>query len=488
MSQLKDFPFAELGREIAQESLSGAVRLERDKGRAVVYFEGGKPVFAASNIKELRLGDYLLKRRLLSQEQLATLGGIPDGKLSNEIARVKLLDEKVLNETSAALVTEILRVVSLWTSGNWEFDRRARLAQSFRTSINPASFLLAAAREMDPQFIASRLALDSETISPVDTSGRMENLHPIEGFVLSRLDRPMPISELVFLSGQSEESALQIIYGLALSNMVQRSNWPVVLKKAIERPQPAVETPLETIPTKSEETHQKELNEFFGRLETSETHFEVLNVPMDAPVEEIKRTYYNLARRYHPDRFHGDQTLHARVEAAFARVTQAYETLMDPGLRATYESRLAAKEKVRSIADAAPPSELSSGSSEPAAKTSAEGSFREGYAALQLGHINQAINHLAAAVHARPNEPRYRAYYGKALAASGKAQRMAETEYLAAIKLEPDNASYHLMLAQLYYELTFFKRARTETLRALELGPNLDQAEARALLQKLGSK
>jgi predicted Zn-dependent protease len=85
-----------------------------------------------------------------------------------------------------------------------------------------------------------------------------------------------------------------------------------------------------------------------------------------------------------------------------------------------------------------------------------------------------------------PHEARYRAYYGRALALSGKAQRTAEMELQEAVRLEPNNPAYHFMLAQLYYELKFIKRARAEAIRALELDPKY--AEAQALIRKLPAK
>ena len=44
--------------------------------------------------------------------------------------------------------------------------------------------------------------------------------------------------------------------------------------------------------------------------------------------ERNKETYYAMARRYHPDRFHikSGTKVHAEISSAFARVTQAYET------------------------------------------------------------------------------------------------------------------------------------------------------------------
>lgn len=61
----------------------------------------------------------------------------------------------------------------------------------------------------------------------------------------------------------------------------------------------------------------------------------VLGVKRSATVAELRRAYKRLARRYHPDINPGD-----REAAAFYQVlTEAYETLRDPGRREAYDSR-----------------------------------------------------------------------------------------------------------------------------------------------------
>jgi predicted Zn-dependent protease len=93
------------------------------------------------------------------------------------------------------------------------------------------------------------------------------------------------------------------------------------------------------------------------------------------------------------------------------------------------------------------------------------------------------VTHLASASHQDPTQARYRAYYGRALGASEATRRVAETEIQAAVKLEPGNAIYRTMLAELYFDLKFHRRAQTELDRALAIDPN--NPSARSLLRKL---
>src|SRR5688500_9042404 len=71
---LTDQPLAELIREIAAKGLSGTLRLEHERAQAAVYFEDGQIAFAASNIRTLRLHEYLTKREMVSPAELAGLG------------------------------------------------------------------------------------------------------------------------------------------------------------------------------------------------------------------------------------------------------------------------------------------------------------------------------------------------------------------------------------------------------------------------------
>lgn len=61
--------------------------------------------------------------------------------------------------------------------------------------------------------------------------------------------------------------------------------------------------------------------------------YDVLRVPPDAPAPAIKKAYYTLARRLHPDKNPGDP----EANAAFQAVGEAYQVLSNPELRAKYD-------------------------------------------------------------------------------------------------------------------------------------------------------
>src|SRR5512143_343147 len=62
-------------------------------------------------------------------------------------------------------------------------------------------------------------------------------------------------------------------------------------------------------------------------------YYQVLGVPKEAALPDIKKAYRKLARKYHPDLTPGDKT----AEARFKEIQEAYSTLSDPKKRAHYD-------------------------------------------------------------------------------------------------------------------------------------------------------
>src|SRR5262245_17918437 len=61
-------------------------------------------------------------------------------------------------------------------------------------------------------------------------------------------------------------------------------------------------------------------------------YYQALGVPRDAPVEDIKKAYRKLARKYHPD-----VSKEKDAEARMKEVNEAYTVLSDPEKRAAYD-------------------------------------------------------------------------------------------------------------------------------------------------------
>ena len=499
--QLSEHPLAELIREINEKSLSGTLRLQHDRLKSVVYFKDGAIVYAAANAKPLRLREYLLASDKIGAEDLANIGdGRPDLDLGAALIRSGILSAEDVALIQANQVTDVIKLGVQWTEGTWEFDARSHLEQPVDIKVELGSVLLEASRHLPAEYVASRFKNPAEVISPPTIFPSITNLLPEEGFLLSRIDQPTGLHDLVVLSGRKESEALHLAYSLALAGLLQRERWHPAFRSDWRKqvpPKPA--RPPVAVPQSTEQNQQEtekesdDVAKFVKRIASATTHYLVLGVAYNATPPEIKGAYYELARRYHPDRFRQetDNTLKSRIDSAFARITQAYDTLSDVSLRASYDSKLDSLARAEDLAKEAPkateshssetpdtgqPVKVGEPNAPPTKLDVAEQQFKEGFAALQLGQLNVAVGLFASAARASPNESRYRAYYGHALSKNANSRRLAESELQAAVKLDPANADYRVMLAELYVELGFPVRAKAEVERALGRDPNHQKA------------
>jgi curved DNA-binding protein CbpA len=478
--QLSEQPLAELIREISAKSVGGRLSLEHDRVKIVIYFEDGTLVYAASNLRTLRLREYLKKTELVSETDLARFNDrLPDIELLKQLTAQKLLSTTAADQLHTRQVTDVLRMALVWTNGTWELESRSRLNEQLNLKIDVDSLLLEAGRRMPADFIASRFRNDAEVITPRAEPLINDNLLPAEAFLLSRLDQPMPLRELVAISGLGEAETLRLVYSLALTGLLQREHWKRVLRDQPEQKPAPPPTPPEPEPQEEPE----DVETFLERVRTAQTYYDVLGVSGEASAQTLKDLYYKLARLYHPDRFRkSEPAMLKKIESAFARITQAYETLRDDRLRATYNSKLQARRKAEQIVQSAPKAPAPQ-QSQPVAAGTGEIQFKEGLTALELGQRKVALGLFASAASTAPMEPRYRAFYGQMLAGNESTRRAAETELLAAVKLDPQNAEYRVMLAELYRDLGLKLRAKGEAERAVAADP--DNRKARDLLRSL---
>src|SRR6185503_16347222 len=84
------------------------------------------------------------------------------------------------------------------------------------------------------------------------------------------------------------------------------------------------------------------LEEYLAQNEAATNHYETLGVAIKASLPDIKKAYFGFAKQFHPDLFYrsAEAETHRRVQNAFSKIAQAYETLRDAESRDNYDFRL----------------------------------------------------------------------------------------------------------------------------------------------------
>lgn len=193
-------------------------------------------------------------------------------------------------------------------------------------------------------------------------------------------------------------------------------------------------------------------------------YFEVLGVSRDASGEEIKKAYYELASKYHPDHLSGDEI--EKYLPKFLKITRAYMTLRDEDSRREYVRQLELgifkedREKER--------------------KENREKLFNKGKDLIRQ-NPRRALKYIRMAYSLERNNQIYKSYYGLALILSGREKKGLRLCKEAVEKKETDELHYNLALG--YAKSNDNRSAINHLKKAVKLNSN--HKKAKNLLEKL---
>src|SRR5687767_8539183 len=371
-------PLAELLVEIEQAQLDGSMRLSRHEDKAVIYFRDGDLVYVVSNGREHRLLKLLLDQKLIEQSSLAKLPKCSnDVELAMTLVREGVLSKEQVDEAVVKQMDHIMIEVLSWTNGDWHYSPLVRSRGDLTVPINLKKILVDFARCQPSSVIRARFKSVSESFEKVTGSDGISLLQSHEELVLRHLNgEPRSIEQLTRECGLPENGFLHALYVLWIGGLVRRGEWNAafsenrigaiqnakisLIKQAqktgaeLKADKPKIGA-LEPDPgVKPEEPKQPELvlNDYLERVEAADTHYDVLGIQPKAAVAEIKTSYFNLAKLFHPDKYHREApAMLQRIQAAFSNVQSAYETLKSNDTRENYDFKirkdLETKEKLK---------------------------------------------------------------------------------------------------------------------------------------------
>jgi curved DNA-binding protein CbpA len=502
-----EHPFAELLTEIANGGLDGSMRVSDREKKCVFYFKKGRIALAVSNARSMRLFEMLLERKRLTKDDLSNVPNITsDFELADHLVNNGVIRRDERTQLFADQIKAIMIDTMSWQDGVWSFNSLARLRDGLVFDIKSESVLADYARCISPQMVLGRFRSDAESFLRSEVGDLALVLKPEESAVLRVIaDTPRTIREIVMASGVGETPAIHALYALWLAGLLLRCDWKrafpqrvidkmtgakLELKQEAQLKAPTKTIVIEAVPAKpSVETSspatnvdsqpELSLDDYLAQVESAGTYYDLLGIETDAEPAAIKRAYFNLARSFHPDHFHQESAeLLSRVQSAFTGLTRAHETLKDAALRESYNFKIRKElEEKRKGLTAATPDEQGRHLDQ------ALDNFERGFSLLMENDWESSLPYLARAVHFDPNNARFHAYFGKALSFDGTKRHRAESEMQAALRLDAQNTTYRIMLAEFFIQMKLMKRAEGELNRLLSVFPS--NREARDLLNRL---
>jgi hypothetical protein len=203
--------------------LTGLLTVKLEARQKEVFLEDGQPIFVASNIPEERIGEYMVRREVITRHDLdvALASMRTDGnRLGQTLIRLGLIEPP--DFYAQLLAQQVDRLVDLctWETGRYQFFQGARYdGEKYKLKLVVSDLVLRAARSMDEATLARRLLMSMDLrprrVAHAELDRGVFPFSPMEARVLDSVDGQRTVAEIVRTAGADEtrrRAALMILY------------------------------------------------------------------------------------------------------------------------------------------------------------------------------------------------------------------------------------------------------------------------------------
>ena len=521
LTDLSVTPVSETLRRLSESRVSGDLQVRSGKAVKTVFFDHGRIVFAASNLKKDRLGEALIALGRITDEEFTRASALmDDGKhrrrFGEALVRAGVMDKNELGHSVARQVKVIVMSLFSLTEGAAFFDeRRCSIPLEYMVSLSVPHLLYDGIRTMkSPELVEAGLAdMDRRAalvaVPPFDF--HVKDCPKEEVEILELAQRRVTLRRLAWVTGGVDFERLRAVYALlasgvlttidavtgeeAASPIIQLETGTFLLSALRHQPDPSAREAL--------------LEEVDGELARS-AHLDRegwLKVSRTAPKDELVKALEDKMERYHMllEAVGDDEKLKTDVEVILGRASAMLrlarltadatarppEPLVEPestpAVPPPPPARTVAPPPPPAVAapppppaDAVPPAP----EPQPAAPEAHPPSAAAFQPTAQLEHLlleadvrmtvsdyANAIKLYARIVDMAPQEAGYHVRLAIAMASYPATAKKAEREFLEALRLDPDNADIHYQFGLYYKVMRQRARALAEMQTAVRLNP-----------------
>ncbi len=488
---------------------TGKLAFSRTGIEKAFFFQDGGLIHAQTNVSEERLGEILLRTGKISAEAFAGIGRFvrPDMLLGEVLVQNRVISQRGLYDGVLAQMYAVILGCFVFFDATYSFDPRERyLDADFQLRVNLPLLIEKGVRAMSFHpaihsffFGKALVAKEGELLSSIDEKERA---------LWHRLDGSVNIEYIMTWDASDPNWFWKTLFLLYCLDLVEFKSIPepaMIAEPAVEAPpaaaapsfpfsdepllsaEPAVpaEPPKPPEPPKSvkppkaaEEAADKasqeldeaiyeavELRKRMAKLD----HHQLFGLYPSASEAEVKKAYFALARKFHPDRFGRtlDPQIKKQIDELFDRITKSYKALTTAnGAAAEVESAPPADETDRDPG------------------RSADTRFRQGKTLYNQARYDEAVQYLEEAVRMNDNKGDYFLLLALAQSKIRGLSKKAEKNFLRAVELEPWNPEGIVGLGILYKKEGLNTRAKRQFERALEIEPG--HQAARQELESMG--
>jgi len=451
-------------RDIYFNKRSGRLVYKRGEVLKYFFFQKGTLIQVKTNVPEERLGEVLYKLERISKDAHATMDEFvePNQNIGEVLRSRGVISEQDLSDALTYQMRETTLNVFPFFDAEIAFQERDDFTSQAEESKISIPFIIEyGIRRMQTSpvlksFLARQIPFQKrKSFAYLLTLDEKEILDRITG-----KDNAEAILRTLTSPPDFFWKSLYLFYCLDL----------VDLKKE-EEPQ-AARAPQGAAPRTASGEPPPEVSEVLAFRETmpQKNFYQILDVPRGAPEEEIKKAYFQMARRFHPDRFDRKAAAEykGQIDEVFDSITNAYRVLSNKDKRAAYDSGISVNAQ-EDVQDSVKKAEIK---------------FRQGKTLFGMDRFDEAVSYLEEAVRLRRDKADYFLLLAMAESKVSSYLRKAEGDFLKAVNLEPWNPEAYVGLGVLYRSEGLQTKAVRQFEKALEADP--EHAKARQELTDMG--
>lgn len=460
--------------DIRSEKTTGIAVFERNSAVKKVFFRDGDAVFASSSLKSDRLGEYLLRTGMITQNQYAAVTEIVQktGKMEDTVlVNLGFITQEQLIESLRRQVKDIILSLFTWKEGTFCFEEGPfPLAGIVPLGISSGNIILEGLSGFGWQAVRRSLPPLSTIIRPAADPAVLFQAAAFthdQKSVLLLIDGQKNIEQICAASHIGDFNTLTAIHlflvlGIAEIGEIKSEEERSLARQAVMHALGIEEAPVKE---KTSTEIRQRVERAFDEL-SSKDHYQVLEVAESASLQEIRKAFFRLAKLYHPDRHFDPELadLKGALEALFARIREAYNILSNPESRKEYDLS-----RVRKAAKTEEEEENID------TRARAANQFNSGLKAFKEGNFWGASEAFRWASRLDPTNPRYFYYQGLAFSQMPRRARDAEACFKKAIELDPAKTAYYIELGNLYLRNNMKARATAVYKEALKWDPDSEQ-------------
>ncbi len=414
-------------RDIHFKKKRGRLCFSHEGIEKCVIFRDGFLVFSETNDPKERIGSILFKLGKISKEVFSNIVRYiePMHTIGSVLVKNGFITEKNLNDALHYQIREITLNLFPFFKGKLKFEEQEGFAEEHLFSkIEIPDLIEEGIRRLkyDPSM---KEFLEKKHLFP----GNKEYIDRItqnEKDLLDKIDGKSSVKALLNSTDFSPGffwKALYLLYNLGLIRDKKE-------KKALKRKEKERSVVPEDIEKKIKEVAA--LSEKISEMNS----YQILDIPESAPQDKIKKAYFELARKYHPDSFGEDVSSDNRekIDDVFTHVTRAYHAVSSTGKKQVYESEreTPAEEKKVEV------------------EAKAEKRFRQGKTLYNKGRYEEALVALEEAVRLKRTSGDYFLLYAMIESKVPQYKQKAEGDFKKAIELTPFNPETYMGLGMYY--------------------------------------